>query len=123
MKTATVQIKRAVLKECKLLKKYLTDEEKDRLSYNLFNPSSIGNCIYGMATGSCFSDRAIELKRFCAKPVNVVFRYNKPDKLSIEKEFNDEFNLSVMEQYIQTIGYGKLIINYLKGSNNLELIL
>lgn len=56
------------IEEAKELKKNLTTEEKDRLDKEKFDPQSRYYCVYGLATGSCNSDRAIELiKKSCSR--------------------------------------------------------
>jgi len=50
-----------VRQEAKNLRKLITADERDRLSFPDLKPDSQWNCIYGQLTGSCFSDRAEEL--------------------------------------------------------------
>ena len=55
----------AVIHEVEQLKIYTTDEEKNMLNYNRLEPKNRYKCIYGMATGSCFSVRASDLILEC----------------------------------------------------------
>ena len=55
-----------VINEAIALKQHATKEELDRLDFITVNAYSIVSCIYGQMTGSCHSDRAIELINKCA---------------------------------------------------------
>ncbi len=63
----TQKLKKAVVKEALLLRKHATKEEKDKLNIKTIS-CDIKNCTYGQMTGSCYSDRAFELLKKCAKP-------------------------------------------------------
>lgn len=50
-----------VKEEAKFLRKKLTKEEKEKLDFETFCPRLVSKCVYGQATGSCNSQRALEL--------------------------------------------------------------
>lgn len=56
-----------VKQEDKNLKKHALKKELKRLDFESLDPSYGSTCIYGQATGSCNSDRAIKLINSCAK--------------------------------------------------------
>ena len=58
-----------VVEEAKNLRKFATQEEKDRLLKNTIDPESPFSCIYGQLTSDCQSIRAIELIEKCTKRV------------------------------------------------------
>ena len=55
--------------EAKNLREFLTSEEKERLIFENLNPRSSENCIYGLISGSCWSQRADELITKCCTRV------------------------------------------------------
>lgn len=57
-----------VIEEATKLKKNSTINERERLTFDRLNPSTIGGCIYGQMTGSCFSSRAtVLIKKNCKR--------------------------------------------------------
>lgn len=56
----------AVKSEICNIKKHATEQEKGALNINLLIPETNGYCIYGLMTGTCHSNRAIELITLCA---------------------------------------------------------
>lgn len=80
------QLKEDVRKEAEALRIHATKEERERLDIERLHPNIPTECIYGLTTGSCFSERAIELIQNCA-PVyyttrsftnmNIVYTYNE----------------------------------------------
>lgn len=73
------------------LSKLMTDNEKSRLIAELVNPQHKEECIYGLATGHCFSDRANELiKRAATKVYNVFELVGWVNKLSEIVKLNGE---------------------------------
>lgn len=60
------QLKEDVRKEAEALRVHATKEELGRLSIELLNPHHVSKCVYGLMTGACDSDRAIDLISLCA---------------------------------------------------------
>ena len=56
-----------VLQEIEGIKKYATQQERDKLDIKFFNPKYKDACIYGLMTGNCYNDRAVELIKLCAQ--------------------------------------------------------
>jgi hypothetical protein len=54
--------------EADALAVHASPEEKARLDLRRFNPKNPALCIYGQLTGSCFSQRTLDLVRLCAIP-------------------------------------------------------
>lgn len=67
----TVKFPALVVDEATKLKKLITDEERDNLSIERFDPELPFRCIYGLLTYNCFSPRAAELIEKCAKRVYI----------------------------------------------------
>lgn len=61
------QFKEDVRKEAEALKIHATVEERERLSEALLRPELIDRCIYGLMTGNCRSERAMQLIKSCCK--------------------------------------------------------
>lgn len=61
------QLKEDVTKEAQALRVHATKEERERLSLDDLNPSTVTKCIYGLMTGNCFSMRAATLIQKCCK--------------------------------------------------------
>jgi hypothetical protein len=59
------QLKEDVRKEAEALRVHATDRERGRLIGALFNPRTSCGCIYGLLSGFCHSDRAVELIQKC----------------------------------------------------------
>lgn len=59
------QLKEDVRIEAEALKIHATAEEPLKLNAALLDPTSRWGCIYGISTGDCHSDRAIELIEKC----------------------------------------------------------
>ncbi len=67
MKLPTAQqLKAAAEKEALLLHKHTTKEERSFLDADDFNPTKSTQCIYGLLTSSCYSERAKKLQKKCA---------------------------------------------------------
>jgi hypothetical protein len=60
------QLKEDVRKEAEALKIHATKEERERLCLKLLDPEHKERCYYGLMTGNCDSDRAIQLIELCA---------------------------------------------------------
>lgn len=58
-----------VIEEAKNLKKNATKEELENLNFEELDPDWPVKCIYGQMTGSCNSERAVNLIVTCAKRV------------------------------------------------------
>lgn len=67
-----------VKKEAQALRVHATEEERGNINIRDFDPASYDGCIYGMATGSCHSERAAELIEKCC----VRFFLNKGEDTS-----------------------------------------
>ncbi len=84
----TQELKKLVVDEALALRKYCTDEEKDRLDYEGIIPTKSSFCIYGQITGDCFSGRATELLNKCTKAYSGSIRQikllKKPEKFCSE---------------------------------------
>jgi len=62
-----------VKKEAKALRAHLTQKEKDKLDFKFLDPDCPYTCVYGQATGDCYSKRAVDLiKKHCTKVYKVV---------------------------------------------------
>lgn len=62
----------AVTHEVKMLKKHTTLEERSKLNFENFDPTTKMGCVYGQMTGSCDTFRARELMGLCCrKELNV----------------------------------------------------
>ena len=74
MKTITKkELVKLVKTEIENIKKFATKEQKEKLSYYYFLPTSMYECIYGqLGSGYCFSEEAKKLIKKCAKG-NVFF--------------------------------------------------
>lgn len=59
------QLKEDVRKEAEALRVHATSDELLLLNFDRFDPKAFYGCIYGMCTGDCHSDRAIELIQKC----------------------------------------------------------
>lgn len=60
------QLKADVKTEADNLKVHATKEELGRLNIKSLRPDKPTRCVYGLTTGLCDSDRAIELLQMCA---------------------------------------------------------
>jgi hypothetical protein len=61
------QLKEDVRKEAEALRVHATKEERERLCLELLDPNHTEKCYYGLMTGECDSDRAVELIGKCAQ--------------------------------------------------------
>jgi hypothetical protein len=59
------QLKEDVRKEAEALKIHATNEERERLDFEILDPNNMHNCIYGQMTGYCFSTRSAILINEC----------------------------------------------------------
>jgi hypothetical protein len=91
------QLKEDVRKEAEALKVHATKEERERLDIEMLNPNQITKCVYGLATGSCMSERAIELITKCAP---VYYTTRLINNIEVVHSYNDS-RWSPIEVYIQ----------------------
>lgn len=135
MKYTKTQFLKDVAAESKLLKENATKEELSELSSEVLVPTNRFKCIYGMATGECRSDRAVELITKCCKRVfkNIVpdDDYGELPDISVAisnvnggtVNSNDYHYLSSIETYILTKkSKPKNLIAYLRGERK-DLVL
>lgn len=123
------ELKELVIKEATYLRENVTQEEKDNLVLDNFKVYSKFNCIYGLLTGRCNSERACQL--YNDSGLKVVFDDILPDGSSITpiKEVLDSsyeaskerggfitYNFSPMEAYIARYKQdAKRILKFIKG--------
>lgn len=65
----TKELEDLVVEEATNLRIHATNEEKSNLNLNQLVYSSPTNCIYGLMTGHCFEERAVELIDKCCQKV------------------------------------------------------
>lgn len=113
------QLKQDVKKEAEALRVHATQEERGRLDMENLNPNQVTKCVYGLLTGSCMSERAIELINKCAP---VWYTSRSLGELSIVYSYNQS-RWSPIEAYIQQEeARNANLIAYLKGeTDTLEL--
>lgn len=70
------QLAELVKAEAKKLRALATPQEKKNLNINTLDPNAIWSCIYGQMTGSCDSQRSIELIR-ASCPIVIKFNLKK----------------------------------------------
>lgn len=58
-------LKEDVRKEAEALRVHATSNELKNINLEAFNPRHYDGCIYGMCTGDCHNERAIELIQQC----------------------------------------------------------
>ena len=63
------ELEKLVLNEAENLKKYATKSEISNLDFETLDPEKTHECIYGQMTGSCFSERSLDLIVLCSKRV------------------------------------------------------
>ena len=101
-KLVTKDLIKLVTSEAKALKAKSTQDERNRLDFDTFNPETRNGCIFGQMTGDCNSDRANALILKCAKRV-----YNSPDTPTI-----NAIEESVLNGPPRKIDYGYRIYSY-----------
>ncbi|PHN06964.1 hypothetical protein [Flavilitoribacter nigricans] len=92
----------SVIREIKALREHATAEEKERLDWHEFHPSSDENCIYGLMTGHCDSIRAKELAEIAGnkKEIHPSGWVYKVSPLEVFIHDYDDFNFEIL-QYIK----------------------
>ncbi len=120
----TKELKIKVIEECKLLRKYIAKSERNRLIKSKLDSNSATNCIYGLMTTHCNSERAIDLLNKCAVPYSDCIEYKErpcplPFTPLTRRGIVRVNQLSALEYYISRPGAkNDLIIKYLKGKIN-----
>lgn len=106
------QLKEDVRKEAEALRIHATREEREKLDYEMLNPNNAYRCIYGLTTGSCFSERAMELIQKCAP---VYYTSRSFTNMKVVHSYN-ETRWSPIEVYIQQPEANNAsLISYLRG--------
>ena len=104
--------------EAKALKENATKKELGKLDFRALCPYDENLCIYGQATGSCYSDRAMELKGKC------LYSGISSDIQGIGRVQHGTYSdYSPIEIFIayhinQYNGNNEALINYLKGKTD-----
>ena len=113
------KLKDLVKEEADKLIKNAKKSELEKLDFIALRPISVQLCIYGQMTGDCFSSRAVDLLKKCAKPYTVSLMGDAiPAKnyKSFDKETRQDGVYSPIEFYITEKGAkNKELIAYLKG--------
>lgn len=107
-----------VKQEADNIKLHATELEKSKLLLVRLNPESKRECVYGLMTGNCFSDRASELLNLCAMEcvddIEDVFEIIGKVKYSATRNF-----FSPLEYYInQKDADNRQLIKYIKGQTD-----
>lgn len=107
------QLKDDVRKEAEALRVHATSEERERLDIETLDPSNVYNCIYGMCTGHCESERASHLIKKCAP--TFIASESDPDLMKTTNLYRS-YHWSPIEYYI---GFPEAnnanLISYLRG--------
>lgn len=85
------EIMELVKEEADNIKKYATPEEIAKLNVNAVNGGSPSQCIYGLMTDRCTTDRAHELIGLCARKVYI--RDQSSNRLNILNGHSSEVNV------------------------------
>lgn len=97
----TKKLKRAVVEEALLLRKYATKKQKNRLSVELLNPLNTDHCIYGQMTGDCNNKKSCSLLRKCAIPFSDSLEVDSPPIYPVYNRVNSScYSFSAIELYI-----------------------
>lgn len=94
------QLKEDVRKEAEALRVHATKEERERLDIKHLDPNHVSLCVYGLTTGSCESDRAIELISLCA-PTMYMAKEDGLDEVGRVVKSMIPYYYSPIEGYIQ----------------------
>ncbi len=96
-----------VRQEIDNIRKYATKAQKNKLNVMKFMPNNMFRCIYGLMTGSCYSEDAKKLMIKCG-----VF---KDDDMYYAREFTP------LEKYVMKVSkrQGRIIIAYIKGETDI----
>lgn len=86
-----------VAAEATALKEHATPEELARLDIKKFDPQHQRRCIYGLATGDCRSDRAVELiTKCCPRFIHSMALY----KIALGEHDGSDEAFSVIPQFV-----------------------
>jgi len=114
----TENLKELVRDEAAKLREFATVEERGRLDFSRLKPGDLWLCIYGQMTGSCFSERSLQLLQICSIPYGynlIVYEYHK-------RGFDDTFfrSYSPIDFYTcQPYAKNAELISYLKGETDI----
>jgi hypothetical protein len=100
-------LKRMAYEETDKLKVYFTKKEIEKLNEEEFHPDYIDTCIYGLMTGDCRSERAVE---FIDKNIDTVIG----SEYSSNRSLAPYRYLTPLEKYIQQGNAGVEVLNYIK---------
>lgn len=98
----TDELIHAVKTEAALLRKHGEPEELAQINFGDLDPFNAQCCIYGMATGDCFSERAMDLFEKCAIPFsksNVDFEKPEINSFCEVKAVDDDLTKSQSRGY------------------------
>lgn len=116
-----------VVDEAKNLKKYATPQEIAQLNIEELNPTSGSYCVYGQIAGNCYTTRAVELIKKCAKRVyHAEYDTNPgkcrrlngdPKKIQINNRYGENVFWSPIEVFIDRAPkeMGAKLVAFLKG--------
>jgi hypothetical protein len=113
----TEELKNLVREEARNLREKATREELENLDFKNLYPCSITECIYGMMTGDCYSDRATSLiKQCCSKVIEGGSISYCEEIIGSPLEYSRGAFWSPIEKYItEDEANSKGLISYLKG--------
>lgn len=101
----TEELKKAVVKEALLLRKYATKKERAKLNFDSIRSDNVTLCIYGQMTGNCYKNRAIQLLLKCGVPTNDFPFPNPTVFFEVTRDFEQgERAFSAIECYIAEEG-------------------
>lgn len=110
--------KSLIKKECELIKKHFTKDEKNKIIFEKIYGDSVQSCIYGLMVGNCNDERVTEfiinnLDTFCVDDI-----YTD----EIETNYRSGYLLTPMEYYItptsEEYDLGKNIDSYNERKKN-----
>lgn len=67
-----MEVPQIVLQEIENIKKFATEEEKNKLDIAVFDSTDRDRCIYGLMADGCRSDRAMALIQLCVNHVTTI---------------------------------------------------
>ena len=119
-KTKLVSLVKA---EAKLLKKFATIKQINKLDKESLNANSVWECIYGQMTGNCFGNAATELIKLSCKKVyyknenrKISGNLSRGNILTMDRELYWSPIEVFIDQDVNTInGNNTALIAYLKG--------
>ena len=113
------RLRKAVLYEILALRTRLTEDERARLDFDKLDPQNTHCCIYGQATGDCYSERAFKLISDCGHAFTDVDISDEVWKLTkeplIESSYQETRSHTALEYWIiRHPRYNEAILTYLK---------